>query len=92
MDMNLNCPEIMKPDLCIFLDISPEAGEKRIADNRLDREIYESLSAQRRIRERFMEVFAVLRGSENIKIVDASRTVSDVSADIIKIYNQLKES
>ncbi len=92
MDMNLNCPEILKPDLCIFLDISPEAGEKRIADNRLDREIYENAQAQKRIRARFYEVFELLKDSENIKIVDASRTVQEVSADIIKIYNQLKEN
>lgn len=92
MDMNLNCREIMKPDLCIFLDISPEAGEKRISAGRMDREIYENAQAQKRIRDRFYEVFELLKDSENIKIVDASRTVQEVSADIIKIYNELKEN
>ena len=92
MDMNLNCAEIMRPDLCIFLDISPEAGEKRINDNRFDREIYENVQSQKRIRDRFFEVFCLLKDRENIKIVDASRTVAEVSADIIKIYNELKEN
>ncbi|MBQ9460889.1 MAG: dTMP kinase [Clostridia bacterium] len=92
MDMNLNCREILKPDLCIFLDVSPEDGEKRISGSRLDREIYENTQAQKRIRNRFFEVFELLKDSENIKIVDASRTVPEVSADIIKLYNQLKEN
>ena len=29
-DMNLNCPEIRHPDLCIFLDLSPEESLARI--------------------------------------------------------------
>ena len=92
MDMNLNCKEIMRPDLCIFLDVSPEQGDKRINDSRLEREIYENTEAQQRIRKRFFEVFELLKDRENIKIVDASGTISAVSADIIKIYNELKEN
>ena len=53
MKMNLGCNEILKPDLCIFLDIDISTGEKRISENRFDREIYENVEAQRRIRKRF---------------------------------------
>ena len=90
MDMNLNCKEILKPDLCIFLDIDSKASDERIAKNRLEREIYEEKEMQERIRKRFLEVFALLKDSENVKIVDASRTVEEVSADIIKIYNEFR--
>ena len=90
MDMNLHCREILKPDLCIFLDIDSQASDERISKNRLEREIYETLSVQEKIRNRFFEVFALLGDSETIKIVDASRTVSEVSADIMKIYNEFK--
>ena len=91
MDMNLNCREILKPDVCIFLDISPDTGDERLRESRLEREIYENTEAQRRIRKRFYDVFELLKDSENIKIVDASRTVPEVSADIIKIYKEIKE-
>ncbi len=91
MNMNLNCKEILKPDVCIFLDVSPDTGDKRINGSRLEREIYENTETQKRIRARFYEVFGLLKTRENIKIVDASRTVPEVSADIIKIYNELKE-
>lgn len=92
MDMNLNCKEIVRPDVCIFLDISPDDGDKRLSADRASREIYENTETQKRIRSRFFEVFDVLKDTENIKIVDASRTIPEVSADIIKIYNQLKEN
>lgn len=91
MNMNLGCPEIMTPDLCIFLDIDPETGDKRIAGSRLQREIYENVSKQKEIRQRFFNVFSLLSDRENIRIVDASGTVPEVSAEIQKIYNEIKE-
>lgn len=91
MNMNLGCREIIKPDICIFLDIRPETSEERISANRLEREIYENADTQARIRRRFFEVFELLGDSENIKIVDASKAIPEVSADIIKIYNEIKE-
>ncbi len=91
MDMNLHCPEILHPDVCIFLDISPEMGEQRLCADRSLREIYENTDTQSRVRSRFYEVFDLLRDSENIKIVDASRSIEAVSADIIKIYQELKK-
>lgn len=91
MDMNLHCPEILKPDLCIFLDISPAVGEERLSSDRSHREIYENVATQQRVRKRFLEVFDLLKDKENIKIVDAARSVEAVSADIIKICETLKE-
>ena len=91
MNMNLDCPEIMKPDLCIFLDIDPETGDRRINEGRLQREIYENVSKQQEIRQRFYNVFRLLSDSENIRIVDASGNVPEVSAEIQKIYSELKE-
>ncbi len=91
MNLNLGCPEIIRPDVCIFLDISPETGDKRLTDGRLSREIYENTAAQQKIRQRFYEVFEKLKDTETIQIVDASRSVAEVSADIFQIYQDLKE-
>ena len=86
-----DCKEILRPDICIFLDVDTDTGDKRIADNRQQREIYENKEKQQAIRNRFFDVFRLLEDTENIKIVDASRTIPEVSADIIKIYNEIKE-
>ena len=86
--MNLDCPEIRKPDLCIFLDLSPEESMKRITLNRKegDREIYETLDQLTRIRETFLSVFEELkrdeRRGEDIRFVDASGTIGEVAEQI----------
>lgn len=92
MDMNLNCREIIRPDLCIFLDADIDSCDERIEKNRFDREIYENKEMQRKIRNRFFEVFEKLGDSENIKIVNAAREIPEVLADIIKIYDSIKEN
>ena len=46
---------------------------------------------RKKIRKRFFEVFEKLGNEENIKIIDAARDICEVSADIIKIYHDLKE-
>lgn len=92
MKLNLECKEILKPDICIFLDVDTENCDERISKNRLEREIYENKSTLERIRRRFFDVFEILKDSENIKIVDAARSVDEISADIIKIYKNIKEN
>ena len=91
MQMNLNCREILKPDLCIFLDVDIDLCDERIENSRLEREIYENKAAQKKIRQRFFEVLERLADSENIKIVNAARSIEAVSADIINIYTHIKE-
>ena len=91
MNLNLGCREIIRPDLCIFLDVDIDSCDKRIEKNRLEREIFENKSTQKKIRKRFFEVFEKIGAEENIKIVDAARSISEVSADILNIYHHLKE-
>lgn len=91
MNLNLGCREIMRPDLCIFLDADINSCDERIEKNRFGREIYENKETQRKVRQRFFDVFKRLEKSENIKIVDASREISEVFSDIIEIYNSLMQ-
>ncbi len=84
MDMNLNAPDILKPDICIFLDVDPNICMERIDRARAFTEIYEKASTLSRIRKRFLEVFDRLSGRENIKIIDAYRDVEDIAKDVEK--------
>lgn len=78
MDANLNCPEIIKPDICVYLDVSPEECDKRIESGRASREIFEEIGKIRRIREKYMEVFRLLP-DHNIKIVEASGSPQEIA-------------
>lgn len=89
MDQNLNCPEILKPDLCIFLDVTPAECDKRIESGRAQREIYEeSVDTITRIRNKYMEVFGLLK-DHNIAIINASRTPDEVAEDVFEAVNKV---
>lgn len=70
--MNLDCPEIRTPDLCIFLDLSPEESLKRISKGRTSTELYERLDTLVSVRNRFFEVFELLSDRDNIKVIDTT--------------------
>ncbi|MBQ8396523.1 MAG: dTMP kinase, partial [Oscillospiraceae bacterium] len=41
MRANMDCPDVLKPDVCIFLDVPPAVCDERISKGRAAREIYE---------------------------------------------------
>ncbi len=74
-------PEIglPRPDICLFLDIAPEAAAKR---GGFGSEKYETSAMQKRVRELFYELMDTSDGLD-IQVVDASRSVEEVGKDII---------
>ena len=84
-NMNLNCPEIMRPDVCIFLDLTPEQSMARINRNRATQEIYENVEKLTQVRNQFYRVFEDLKGRDNIQIVDAYRSVEEIHKSIVAL-------
>ncbi len=82
MSANLNCPAILKPDLCIFLDVPTEVADTRISLGRASREIFEEAKTIERVRRKYFEVFGILSGAHNVKIINAARTPDEVFADV----------
>ena len=88
--MNLDCPEIRRPDICIFLDLTPEQSMKRILKGRVTQEIYETHERLEAVRNRFMKVIDDLRAKgENIHIVNADRSIEEIQAEIRQIVDQI---
>ena len=87
-NMNLNCPEIMRPDVCIFLDLTPEQSMARINRNRATQEIYENEEKLTQVRNQFYRVFEDLKERDNIQIVNAYRSVEVIHADIVALIAQ----
>ena len=89
-DMNLNCPSIMKPDICIFIDLDPEKCLEHIRAGRSHFEIYEENAAViSETRRRYGIVFDMLAGRDNIVIVDGARSREEVFADICAAVEKL---
>ncbi len=89
--LNLGCEDIRKPDLCIFLDLTPEKSMERIKANRNadEIEIYENLEYLKSIRKRFYNVINSLKDSENICVINADGTVDEVASRIEKAVNAI---
>lgn len=88
INMNIDCPSIRKPDLCIFLDLDAEKSKSRIDTNRATVEIFEKEEILNKIRGKFFDVFSRLK-NENIAIVDASGTVEEVAGKIASVVDSL---
>ena len=88
IDMNLRCPEILKPDLCVFLDLDAEKSKQRIDSARMATEIFENSEMLEKIRSKFFDVFKRLEG-ENICIIDASQSIDKVSEEIYSAIQKL---
>ena len=88
-DMNLSCPEIRRPDVCIFLDLTPEQSMERIGKGRVTVEIYENVERLTRVRDRFYSVFQALSETDRVCVVNAARPIAEIHRDIVKLVEDI---
>ena len=85
--MNLSCPEIRRPDLCIYLDLTPEQSLERISRGRESVEIYENLETLTKVRNTFLSVIDDLTcEGDRIAKINAYGTVEEIAE---KVYSAL---
>ena len=89
--INADCPEIRKPDLCVFLDLDDEECIRRMERGRSYREIYENENALLAIRKRYYDVFRRLEVRDNIVVVDAGRAPEAVAEDVFAAVRRILE-
>ena len=87
--MNLDCPQIRKPDLCIYVDLLPEQSLERIRKGRDSIEIYENIETLSRVREQFLSVIKDVEKTDNVCVIDGYRSVEEIFADIYSIVSSL---
>ena len=87
--MNLSCPEIRKPDLCIYLDLTPAQSLERIRAGRDSVEIYENEETLTKVRNAFLLVLDDLSSTDRIVRIDAYRTPEEIARDIANAVDNL---
>ena len=85
--MNCECPDIIHPDLCVFLDLSPAAALARIRRRGEATEIYEKEETLTRVRETFHRVFDTL--PDRVAIIDASGTAEEIGVSVANAVDQI---
>ena len=87
--MNVNCPQIRKPDICIYLDLLPEESLRRISTGRESCEIYENMETLTKVRKQFLSVIEDLKCTDNIQIVNAADTCDNIANVIAEMVKKL---
>lgn len=92
MQLNLENPDIRRPDLCIFLDLTPKDSLARIDAREGESEIFETYEYLDKTRKTFYNVINVMKErGENIVCIDASGGIEEISRAVIAAANTLWE-
>ncbi len=87
--LNIDNSNIRTPDICVFLDLTPEESLKRISVGRESVEIYENSETLTKVRASFMRVIDDLGKNEKIVVVNASRSIDEVAEDIFSAVSSI---
>ncbi len=73
---------LLRPDLNIYIDISPEVSMERLKNGRTSLELYESIENLKNVRNRYFEAFELLRNKEQVFIINGDRKPELVADEI----------
>ncbi|MCS3798152.1 dTMP kinase [Niastella sp. OAS944] len=79
---NAMSAQILRPDVNIFIDVSPEVSMHRVHTNRENVELFETLDGLKLVRSKYMEAFEKLKDVEYVFSVDGNRTPGLIAQDI----------
>jgi len=79
---NSMCADILRPDMNVFIDVSPQVSMQRITANRESTELYETLDNLTAVKAKYMEAFDKLRHQEQIATVDGNGSPEATAAAI----------
>jgi dTMP kinase len=74
--------DLLRPDLHIFIDVTPETGMHRLNSTRGTIELFETPENLKLVRNKYFEVIELLKEEENIFIADGNRDPLMVASDI----------
>lgn len=73
---------ILRPNLNIFIDVSPEVSLHRINNNRAEIELYETLDNLNKVREMYLKAFEKLNDVEQIVLLDGDQDKEQIASAI----------
>ncbi|MCC5931372.1 MAG: dTMP kinase [Cyclobacteriaceae bacterium] len=82
IEANSLSAELLRPDLNIYIDISPELSMKRLTKGRSSMELYETLENLKNVRAKYLEAIELLKFQEQIFITEGNRSPEEIAADI----------
>ena len=85
--------DLLRPDLNIYIDISPEISIERLNKGRTSIELYETLDNLKNVRAKYFEIIELLKNEEKVFIADGNQDPDAIANGIWeKISNQFLEN
>jgi dTMP kinase len=91
MQANSLAAELLKPDLHIYLDLSPEKALERIRKGREDPELYETMENLSKVHALYAQLIASLSEKETIVSIDATPDPSTLHNQVIQALKNSTE-
>lgn len=82
MQCNAMAAHFLKPDIHLFIDVSPEAALDRMEQGRQQKELFETKERLSQVRDRYLDLIRQLKQEENIIIIDGDQAIAEISNDI----------
>jgi dTMP kinase len=89
MQANSLSAHLLRPDLNIYIDITPEQSIERLKKGRSTIELYETLENLQNVRDKYFEVMELLKDEEKIFITNGNRDPELISEEIWKEIEKL---
>ncbi|MEZ4911012.1 MAG: dTMP kinase [Saprospiraceae bacterium] len=85
--LNVKAMETLKPDVHIYINISPEESIQRISSRNIATEMYENIENLKSVSKAYNQIIDMYQHTETIISIDGQKDVESIHQDII---NKLK--
>lgn len=92
IEANSLSAELLRPDINVFIDISPDVSMRRLQMGRSSMELYETLDNLKKVRKTYFEAFEKLKLEENIFITDGNRPPDAVALEIWQEVSKISKA
>ncbi|NCX95279.1 MAG: dTMP kinase [Chitinophagia bacterium] len=88
MEMNKLCAQYLKPDLHIYINLSPDVAYRRIMARNQTLEMFEAKEMLEKISNNYMTAIEMLKNTENICIINGNQPILQVTDAIFNAVSQ----
>ena len=82
IEANALSAELLRPDINIYIDLTPDLCMERLTRSRSLIELFETTENLRNVRAVYMKAFEKLKSKENIFITEGNRSPEEIATDI----------
>ena len=86
---NSQSAELLRPDLNIYIDITPDISMARLNKGRTSLELFETIENLEKVRAKYSEAMELLKSEEKIFKTDGNRTPENIATDIWNEVSQM---